>query len=143
MAENLKTVVVLYSSPGFRIDDGSYRPLPIDERQRIVSPLLELALIRWHGVFGDVETTWLRWATLAGEILPTPAEAAQRQAQREHRKAELERQRAQQEQQRAQQEQQRAQQERQRANEAEQRAQSAEAEVDRLRALLQQGRTPE
>jgi hypothetical protein len=44
---------------------------------------LELALVRWDGVYQDVEARWLRWATLEGALLPTPQEVAtetQRQA---------------------------------------------------------------
>lgn len=44
--------------------------------------------MRWQGTYQDIETTWLRWATLDGEMLPTPekyehqrAEQAQLQLQ--------------------------------------------------------------
>jgi hypothetical protein len=39
-------------------------------------------LIRWPGVYADVEATWLRWATLEGELLPTAQEVAAREQQR-------------------------------------------------------------
>jgi hypothetical protein len=35
---------------------------------------LDLALVRWYGVYEGVEATWLRWATPAGELLPTKDE---------------------------------------------------------------------
>jgi hypothetical protein len=41
-----------------------------------------LALIRWPGVYADVEATWLRWATLEGNLLPTDQEVAAREQQR-------------------------------------------------------------
>ena len=51
---------------------------------------LGLTLVRWYGVYEDAEMTWLRWATLDGELLPTPQEALELERQR----AETERQRA-------------------------------------------------
>jgi hypothetical protein len=33
-------------------------------------------LVRWDGVYQDVEARWLRWATLEGVVLPTPQEVA-------------------------------------------------------------------
>ena len=41
------------------------------------------SLVRWEDVYQEIEARWLRWATLAGVLLPTPQEtavAAQRQA---------------------------------------------------------------
>ncbi len=68
---------------GFTLRDGEYEPLAEDEAGRLVSRRLGLALVRWQGVYQDVQARWLRWATLEGEILPTPEEdalAARRQA---------------------------------------------------------------
>jgi Uma2 family endonuclease len=61
---------------GFGLHQGIYRPLTADAEGRLVSERLGLALVRWHGVYEDVEATWLRWATLAGDLLPTPQECA-------------------------------------------------------------------
>jgi hypothetical protein len=33
-------------------------------------------LLRWDGIYQDVEARWLRWATTKGVLLPTPQEAA-------------------------------------------------------------------
>jgi hypothetical protein len=41
-----------------------------------------LALVRWEGSYQGVEARWLRWATLDGEVLPTPEEVAEREGQR-------------------------------------------------------------
>jgi hypothetical protein len=41
-----------------------------------------LALIRWQGVYADVEATWLRWATLEGDLLPTAQEVSAAERQR-------------------------------------------------------------
>jgi hypothetical protein len=49
----------------------------------LLSQTLGLALIRWEGIYQEVEARWLRWATLSGALLPTPQEVAvetQRQA---------------------------------------------------------------
>ncbi len=84
---------------GFRSDGVDYRPLPQDSLGRMFSPQLQLFLLRWRGVYRGVDTIWLRWATLDGELLLTGFE----HAERERQLADQARQRAQQEQQRAQQ----------------------------------------
>jgi Uma2 family endonuclease len=68
---------------GFTFRNGGYEPLTEDGQGRLTSQCLELALVRWDGVYQDVEARWLRWATLEGTLLPTPQEVAtetQRQA---------------------------------------------------------------
>ncbi|MGF1495092.1 MAG: Uma2 family endonuclease [Microcoleaceae cyanobacterium] len=82
---------------GFSLQGGVYQPLNFDDQQRLVSEQLGLALVRWSGLFKQVEATWLRWATLDGELLPTDRELVEQERQR----AEQERQRAEQESQRA------------------------------------------
>jgi uncharacterized protein (DUF3084 family) len=74
-----------------------------------------LSLVRWQGEYKGVEAVWLRWATFAGDLLPTESE----RAQQERMRAQQERMRAQQERMRAQQERMRAQQERMRAEDLE------------------------
>ena len=110
---------------GFDLHHGVYEALPPDDRGCLISKRLGLALVRWQGNYADVEATWLRWATLEGNLLPTPQEMAEAEAQR----AETEKQRAETEKQRAETEAQRAETEARRAVEA-------EAEVARLQALL-------
>jgi Uma2 family endonuclease len=111
---------------GFFLSSGVYQPLVTNEHDQLVSKSLNLGLQLWHGNYKGVETTWLRWATLEGELLPTSEEIAQQ-----------ERQKAEQEQQRAEQERQRAEQERQRAEQAESRL------LQTARNLLQTGMTAE
>lgn len=68
---------------GFILQNSEYQPLPLDSQNRYISQQLGLALVRWEGSYRGVSTTWLRWATLDGEILPTSpefAEQAQQQA---------------------------------------------------------------
>ncbi len=96
---------------GFGLRHGVYVPIPPDEGGRLLSPRLNLALVRWLGCYEGVEATWLRWATLEGELLPTRSE--QVEAAEQHAQAAE-----------------------QRAKAVEQRAAAAEAEVVRLRALL-------
>jgi len=79
---------------GFYLRRGQYQPIDPAIEGHFVSQRLGLRLVKWSGRYKDINTTWLRWASLEGVVLPTEAE--------------LERQRADQEQQRADQEQQRA-----------------------------------
>jgi hypothetical protein len=56
----------------------------------LLSQTLGLALVRWVGIYQEVEARWLRWATLSGTLLPTPQEVAvetQRQATEAQRQA--------------------------------------------------------
>ncbi|MBD6614666.1 Uma2 family endonuclease [Komarekiella sp. 'clone 1'] len=72
---------------GFSIQQRVYQPLVVSDRNQLVSESLGLALQRWQGNYKGIEATWLRWATLAGELLLTPEE-------QEYQRAEHERQRA-------------------------------------------------
>lgn len=56
---------------GFVLNTGLYEALPL-ENDRFVSQLLGLTLVKWQGVYKDIETIWLRWATLEGELLLSP-----------------------------------------------------------------------
>ncbi|MBW4693547.1 MAG: Uma2 family endonuclease [Lyngbya sp. HA4199-MV5] len=111
---------------GFRLIGGSYEPIAPTADGQLISPTLNLALVRWSGDFKGTEATWLRWATPDGTLLPNDQETV-----------EQERQRAEQECQRAEQECQRAEQERQRAEQERQRAEQAEQELERLKQQLQ------
>lgn len=106
---------------GFVLRDGRYQPLELDTHDRYVSLNLQLALIRWSGTYREVNTTWLRWATLEGQLLPTREELV-KQAEQQAMQAEHN----------LEQEKQRVAQTEQRANQAEQRAEQLAA---KLRAL--------
>ncbi|MGI0488388.1 Uma2 family endonuclease [Pantanalinema rosaneae CENA516] len=84
---------------GFSLQQGNYQPIAVNDHNQLVSHSLELALVRWQGAYKGIETTWLRWATLNGELLLTAEEIALQ----EHQRAEQECQRAEQERQRAEQ----------------------------------------
>lgn len=114
---------------GFRLNGGIYQEIPLQNQSFLVSQQLGLTLVRWLGVYRNVKTTWLRWATLEGMLLLLPDEA-------ERQRAEVERQRAEVERQRAETEAQRAEAEAQRAESEAQARRSAEAEIARLKALL-------
>jgi Uma2 family endonuclease len=110
---------------GFILHNGGYEPLTEDGEGRLISQCLELALVRWDGVYQDVEARWLRWVTLEGALLPTPQEVAtetQRQA------AEAQQQAAEAQQQAAEAQQQ--------AAEAQQQAVAAHDQAAALEALL-------
>jgi Uma2 family endonuclease len=62
---------------GFRLVGGVYQDMELDVADRYISEKLGLALVRWSGDYNGVETVWLRWATLAGVLMPTRAELLQ------------------------------------------------------------------
>jgi Uma2 family endonuclease len=75
---------------GFVLQHGSYEAITEDSRGRLISRRLRLALVRWEGVYQEVDARWLRWATLTSTLLPTPQEGvaeAQRQAAEAQRQA--------------------------------------------------------
>jgi len=117
---------------GFALREGVYEPLQPDAAGRFISQALALALVRWTGVYKGVETTWLRWATLAGDLLLTDEEQAVQRLEDERQQVQQERARAEQERARAEQECARAEQERARA---EQECARAERLAARLREL--------
>ncbi|MCI0529760.1 MAG: Uma2 family endonuclease, partial [Nitrospira sp.] len=51
---------------GFRLLGGVYQPIKPDERGRLVSVMLNLALVLWEGNYDEIDGCWLRWANLAG-----------------------------------------------------------------------------
>ena len=65
---------------GFQLVRGTYQPIAADGQGRRMSELLGLLLVPVAGTYKGVEATWLRWATVAGELLPTDAERAEQQA---------------------------------------------------------------
>ncbi len=75
---------------GFTLQDGRYEPMPLTSQGWLLSERLQLALVRWSGDYRGIETVWLRWATLTGEVLPTAQElavAAQQKAATAQQKA--------------------------------------------------------
>jgi hypothetical protein len=100
---------------GFILREGNYEPLSLEEGERFFSQRLGLSLVRWQGEYKGVEAVWLRWATFAGDLLPTESELTEQERMR----AEQERMRAEQERMRAEQERIRAEQERIRAEDLE------------------------
>jgi hypothetical protein len=56
----------------------------------LFSQRLGLTLVRWQGEYKGVEAVWLRWATFAGDLLPTESELTEQERMR----AEQERMRA-------------------------------------------------
>lgn len=79
-----------------------------------MSQSLSLALVRWQGNYKGVDATWLRWANLEGELLPTPQEMVDEERQN-------------------------ADQARQQADQAQQRADQAESQLREVAVNLLQG----
>ncbi|MBX3056470.1 MAG: Uma2 family endonuclease [Anaerolineae bacterium] len=67
---------------GFVLRDGLYHPIKPDAQGRMISRKLDLMLVDWYGEYKHIETNWLRWATLDGELLPVGAELADKAVQR-------------------------------------------------------------
>jgi Uma2 family endonuclease len=112
---------------GFALKNGIYEAIALDDRERLISHQLDLALVRWQGLYKGVEAVWLRWETPEGVLLLTPQELADRAQQK-----------AQQAQQEAQQAQHEAQQAQQEAQQAQHEAQQAQQKADRLAAKLRE-----
>jgi Uma2 family endonuclease len=135
---------------GFELRRGVYKELPF-LNDCLTSQQLGLKLIRWRGLYKNVETTWLRWATLDEDLLLLPAEIEAQRAEAEAQRAEAEAQRAEAEAQRAKAEVQRAEQERQQKEQALQRAEQERQQkeqalqrADRLAQILrEQGIDPD
>ena len=111
---------------GFHLQNGVYQPIVTNAENQLVSQVLGLTLELWEGYYEGIDATWLRWATLQGELVPTLEE-------QERHRAEQERHRAEQGRHRAEQERHRAEQERHRAEQAESKLQQT------VRNLLQEG----
>jgi len=73
---------------GFRLHGRTYKPLTWEE-PGYFSEGLQLYLMRWEGDYEGVTATWIRWADLEGNVLPTRGEIAiQAQAQAQQAQAE-------------------------------------------------------
>ncbi len=78
---------------GFRLHGRTYEALTREEPGYFCEGL-QLYLTRWEGDYEGVTTTWMRWADLEGNILPTRGEIAI-QAQAEAQQARVEAEQAQ------------------------------------------------
>ena len=77
----------------YRHVGGKYQKLELNE-PTIWMPGIELALGLWQGEYAGVDRLWLRWFDAEGNLILTPEEAAEQQAQAALEQAEAERQRA-------------------------------------------------
>ncbi len=73
---------------GFQLQQGIYQPIPVTPPGQLISRILSLSLVRWRGVYKSVETTWLRWADLDGQVLPTAEERERGRADHYQQQAE-------------------------------------------------------
>ncbi|GET36708.1 Uma2 family endonuclease [Microseira wollei] len=72
---------------GFSLQQSVYQRLIPNERNQLISQSLGLALQRWQGNYKGIDATWLRWAALEGELLPTPEENERQRAEQERQRA--------------------------------------------------------
>jgi Uma2 family endonuclease len=59
----------------FQLVGGHYEAMNLTQG-RLLMPEIDLSLGLWQGSFRDIERLWLRWFTLAGELIPAPTEEA-------------------------------------------------------------------
>ena len=59
---------------GFDLNSGAYQQIALNDKNQLISKVLDLALVRWEGNYRGVDATWLRWATLDGDLFPTSQE---------------------------------------------------------------------
>ncbi|MFO0096990.1 MAG: Uma2 family endonuclease [Aphanizomenon sp.] len=84
---------------GFDLNSGTYQQIALNEKNQLISKVLNLSLVRWEGNYRGVDATWLRWATFDGELFPTSQEMvgiAQQKVAEVKQIAEQEKQRAEQ-----------------------------------------------
>ncbi|BBD58030.1 hypothetical protein NIES2109_07990 [Nostoc sp. HK-01] len=67
---------------GFSNEKGVYQPITINRQNQLVSQSLGLALQLWQGNYKGIDAIWLRWASLGGELLPTPEEKERQRAEK-------------------------------------------------------------
>ncbi|MEH2327072.1 MAG: Uma2 family endonuclease [Nostoc sp.] len=65
----------------FQLVGGHYEPMNLTQG-RLLMPEIDLSLGLWQGSFRDIERFWLRWFTLAGELIAAPTEEAAAATQR-------------------------------------------------------------
>ncbi|MEH2054921.1 MAG: Uma2 family endonuclease [Nostoc sp.] len=65
----------------FQLVGGHYEPMNLNDGC-LQMPEIDLSLGLWQGSFRDIERLWLRWFTLAGELIPAPTEEATAATQR-------------------------------------------------------------
>ncbi len=58
------------------LENRVYQPIAQNAQGQLVSQALGLALVRWKGIYKGINITWLRWATLDGQLLPNSEEIA-------------------------------------------------------------------
>lgn len=81
---------------GFRLNPerGQYDPIPPADDGAVWCAQLGLWLGARPGVFGGIDTRWLRWIDEQGQVLPVAAEAEAQRADAESQRADAESQRA-------------------------------------------------
>lgn len=73
---------------GFRLTGGVYEELQL-KNECFSSHQLGLILKLWRGVYKNIDTIWLRWANIKGDLLLLPEEAEAKRAEAEAKRAEV------------------------------------------------------
>ena len=60
---------------GFRLEGDRYQEVDL-RSGRLLIPSIDLSLGLWQGSYENIECLWLRWMTLAGELIPLATEKA-------------------------------------------------------------------
>jgi Uma2 family endonuclease len=68
---------------GVRLVSGVYQPIASEPDGSLMCESLGLKLVVWEGTYEGLQSRWLRWMTLEGELLPTPHEVAAEAQSRE------------------------------------------------------------
>ncbi len=66
---------------GFQLQGGTYQDILPNAQNQMVSQVLDLALLRWQGLYKGIDTTWLRWAKLDGSLLLSAEEQERQRAE--------------------------------------------------------------
>ena len=72
---------------GWQLRGADYVPIPRSTHGRLWSDKLQLHLGEWPGHFAGYRSTWLRWFTPDGTVVPTFAEAELQRAEAEKQRA--------------------------------------------------------
>jgi len=66
----------------YHLIEGKFQPIPPNERKHFPIPPLGIELGIWRGEYQNVKLPWLRVWDTEGNLIPTPEERAEQEAQR-------------------------------------------------------------
>jgi len=71
----------------YHLVEGRYQPMPPNERKHFPIPRLGIEIGIWRGEYKNMNLPWLRVWDAQGNLLPTPEERAEQEAQRAEQEA--------------------------------------------------------